>query len=352
MARPGVTYTEIASAAQQIAASGRFPTVEGVRLILGTGSNSTVGQHLRTWKMKQDSTQQIATKENIPEALIAAIKGVWEVVMTQSETAIQTIQDEASQTVSTNKQHLEQLQKSNNEWQQRYQQLKQKYDGLAHEKATLDHLLINEKLELATTAVKLANMEQKYEEKQMRVDELNRQNQQIQANLEHYRESSLAQRLEDQQRYEQQQNQLERTIQQLNQELVEAKRSSGILQQSHQHATFENDNLKIQLHKIENQYESQTTRLTDALGEVIKKTQDAEHWQNQFQALQIKYDEQNKNHMELKTQQAVSSQQLVKLQSELKEMRDQNSVLAHEKLVLGQEKAQLYGQFKQLESRV
>lgn len=59
MARPGVTYTEIASAAQQIAASGRFPTVEGVRLILGTGSNSTVGQHLRTWKLKQDSTQQI-----------------------------------------------------------------------------------------------------------------------------------------------------------------------------------------------------------------------------------------------------------------------------------------------------
>ena len=352
MARPGVTYTEIASAAQQIAASGRFPTVEGVRLILGTGSNSTVGQHLRTWKIKQDSTQQIATKENIPEPLIAAIKGVWEVVMTQSEAAIQTIQDEASQTVSTNKQHLEQLQQSNNEWQQRYQQLKQKHDGLAHEKATLDHLLVNEKLELATTTVKLANMEQKHEEKQTRVDELNRQNQQIQFNLEHYRESSLTQRLEDQQRYEQQQNQLERTIQQLNQELVEAKRNSGILQQSHQHATFENDNLKIQLHKIEDQYESQTTRLTDALGEVIKKTQDAEHWQNQFQVLQIKYDEQNKNHIELQTQQAVLSQQLVKLQSELKEMREQNSVLAHEKLVLGQEKAQLYGQFKQLESRV
>ncbi len=352
MARPGVTYTEVANAAQQITASGRLPTVEGVRLTLGTGSNSTLGQHLRTWKLKQDSTQQIATKENIPEALIAAIKGVWEVVMTQSETAIQTIQDEASQTVSTNKQHVEQLQQSNNEWQQRYQQLKQKHDGLAHEKATLDHLLVNEKLELATTAIKLANMGQKHEEKQTRIDELNCQNQQIQANLEHYRESSLAQRLEDQQRYEQQQNQLERTIQQLNQELVEAKRSSGILQQSQQRTTFENDNLKMQLHKIENQYESQATCLTDALSEVIKKTQDAEHWKNQFQALQIKHDEQSKHHMELKTQQAVSSQQLTRLQSELKEIRDQNSVLAHEKLVLGQEKAQLYGQFKQLESCV
>lgn len=35
---------------------------------------------------------------------------------------------------------------------------------------------------------------------------------------------------------------------------------------------------------------------------------------------------------------------------DIKELRDQNKLLAHEKWELGQEKAQLYGQLKKIES--
>ena len=35
--------------------------------------------------------------------------------------------------------------------------------------------------------------------------------------------------------------------------------------------------------------------------------------------------------------------------AEIAELREQNKILAHEKWILGQEKAQLYGQLKQLE---
>ena len=44
----------------------------------------------------------------------------------------------------------------------------------------------------------------------------------------------------------------------------------------------------------------------------------------------------------------LSSQQVWQLKKELKEARDQNQVLTHEKLVLAQEKAQLYGRLTQL----
>ena len=46
----------------------------------------------------------------------------------------------------------------------------------------------------------------------------------------------------------------------------------------------------------------------------------------------------------------VTNPQLVALKVEVNDKAEQNKVLAHEKWVLGQEKAQLYGQIKQIES--
>jgi hypothetical protein len=78
MARTGVTYHDVAIAAQQLIASGKNPTIGNIRIALGTGSNSTLGTHLRTFKDRQNETSQIAIKEKIPEELIAVIKGLWE----------------------------------------------------------------------------------------------------------------------------------------------------------------------------------------------------------------------------------------------------------------------------------
>ena len=73
MARPGVTYHEVSIIAQRLIAAGKNPTIDAIRIELGTGSNSTLGAHLRTFKERQTQTQQLATKENIPEELIAVI---------------------------------------------------------------------------------------------------------------------------------------------------------------------------------------------------------------------------------------------------------------------------------------
>src|SRR5580692_2372009 len=129
MARPGVTYLDVANAAQQLVAVGRMPTIETIRIALGTGSNSTLGNHLRTWKSKQDQTQQIATKENIPEELIAALKGVWERVIVQSDEKIQAVQQETQEELMQLKHDVQRLQKDNTVLQQQYQQIKQERDG-------------------------------------------------------------------------------------------------------------------------------------------------------------------------------------------------------------------------------
>ena len=317
-----------------------------------TGRNSTLGAHLRTWKSKQDQTQQIATKEKLPEELIVALRGVWERVMYQSEDKIQLIQQENQQELIQLKQEVQRLQKDNAISQQQYIKTKQERDSFDHEKLAIQQVLANAKIEIATLSEKLVGADQQNQEKQARVEELHRQSQQVQANLEHYRAASLEQRLTDQQRYEQQQKQLEKTIQQINQELVQIQREKVTLQQHNKQSNFENGALKTQLNKLEIQHESMTTRLTDILNELAKQTQAQQHWLGQFQALQEKYDAQNKSLFELQTQHVMLLQQSETIKTELKELREQNKILAHEKWMLGQEKAQLYGQLKQLESCV
>ena len=70
MARPGVSYHDVSNAAAQLVASGKNPTIEHIRVILGTGSNSTLGAHLRAWKENQGHSQLISMNENIPDERI------------------------------------------------------------------------------------------------------------------------------------------------------------------------------------------------------------------------------------------------------------------------------------------
>jgi len=351
MGRPGVTYLEVSSAAQQLVASRRIPTIEAIRIALGgTGSNSTIGGHLRTWKATQDQTQQIATKENLPEELVATMKGLWEMVMNQSEERIQTIKQDTQQELIKLKQEAQQLQQESGQWQQQYQQIKQERDGFAHEKSVVEQLFADSKIEIATLTEKHSGLEQQNQEKQSYLDEMQKQNQQIQANLEHYRASALEQRLADQKRYEQQQRQYEQTIQQINQELEEVKKENALFQQQNQQVYFERDNLETKLDKLEAQHETIAARLTDTLSELAKKEEAQKHWQDQSGILTIKFDEQNKSFVELQAKHAMLLQQLETTNADIKEMRQQNKVLANEKWELGQEKARLYGQLKQVES--
>lgn len=67
------------------------------------------------------------------------------------------------------------------------------------------------------------------------------------------------------------------------------------------------ENLKIEVEKLSAQHNSVTAHLADTLNELARQTQAQQHWQTQYQALQIKCDELNKQYMELQTQHAISS---------------------------------------------
>jgi hypothetical protein len=78
MARPGVSYEEVEKIAILIAGEGRIPTIESVRMRLGTGSSTTLATHLRRWKAGNSDTRQLAMKENLPEEIVELMKGLWQ----------------------------------------------------------------------------------------------------------------------------------------------------------------------------------------------------------------------------------------------------------------------------------
>lgn len=59
MGRIGITYSDVAKAADQLTEQGLRPTVDAVRAQLGTGSKSTIVPHLRRWRSKQEKDSPV-----------------------------------------------------------------------------------------------------------------------------------------------------------------------------------------------------------------------------------------------------------------------------------------------------
>lgn len=348
MARPGVTYSEVALIAEQLAAQEKNPTIEMIRHLLGRGSNSTLSAHLRDWRKHQTDIKKIATKSCLPEEFIATLKGLWEKVMDQAENKIQTIQAEIQDKLTQQQQEIETLTKKNTDGQQQYQTIKQVHDELFQEKQFLLHCLEEIKIKNATLQEQLIGHEKYQQEKQQHIIDLQQQSQQIQANLEHYRAASLEQRMADQERYEQQHKQLEQLLQQKNQTLREIKQEKQIFEQKNHQLELEQKYLNEQLTQSRIQQEMLDERLIETLERLAKKTQSAESLQNQFDSLNEKFSQNEENIQQLNIQYSVVLQQLNATQIELKEMTEQNKKLIQEKWILGQEKAQLFGQLKQI----
>lgn len=70
MARPGITYEQVAAVADAITGEGNQPTIQAVRDRIGTGSPNTVHKHLTAWRAARP--QAVAVVPELPAVLMAA----------------------------------------------------------------------------------------------------------------------------------------------------------------------------------------------------------------------------------------------------------------------------------------
>ncbi|MBY0378080.1 MAG: DNA-binding protein [Gammaproteobacteria bacterium] len=348
MSRSGISYHEVARAAEQLIASGHEPTIERCRIILKTGSNSTIAGHLRVWRDKQEITQQIASKEHLPEELVGLLKGLWERVMSQAESQIATIQGTAIQTSAELNRMIEEQQKENNRLLQSEAELKQSVYALTQEKAVLEQMLSPTKTTIAILESQIVGLEQKLNEKDLRIDELHKQNQQIQTNLEYYRAAMVEQRQADNLRNEEERRRLEKDIADLKLANKTLDQEKNDLDKKFIKLQHESDSLLLQNDSNRQGYENIGIELNKTKLLLAQKGENCQHWEEKHETLSVESKTQIEKIMVLQAEIAVLNEQLSMVKSQLDETVGQNKLLANEKWILGQEKAQLAGELKQL----
>lgn len=94
MARVGIQYTDVKHTAIQLLAQGMAPSVQKIRDKLGTGSNTTIAEHLQTWREEYASQAIHHLPANMPPELISATEVLWQTAMEQANQQLASIKHE------------------------------------------------------------------------------------------------------------------------------------------------------------------------------------------------------------------------------------------------------------------
>lgn len=328
MARPGITYTDVAEAASELLGQGRNPTVEQIRLFLGTGSSTTIANHLREWKECQAGTSLLAVKENIPQELVAIVKGLWERVLNQSEEKVSDIEANYQQSFVELQQECQKYKNNNRRWQKLFNQWIKEHEQLIQDKLAQQEIISGLQTDKAALLARQAADSQYLQEKQERTAELYHLLQQAQANLEHYRESVSVQRTLEQAQHEKHIEGLRLELKRHEEQILELRERASLLTQQQQ--------------SLQNAYTAVETE-NAANMKLIK------HWQNAYQDKEKKLALQSQQLITLQAEHKMLSKQLMMTQQTVDAVREQNKLLEQEKWTLMQEKIQIEEQLKQLE---
>ncbi|HET8701463.1 MAG TPA: DNA-binding protein, partial [Nitrococcus sp.] len=212
MARPGITYTQVADAASRLAAAGKNPTIDGIREALGgTGSKSTIAPLLKRWKATHQET--VAQAElGLPLELLQALQGVYEKV--QAEAAQQRA--EAAQAHEAQQAELQEaLRLTRGEHEAlhaAYQEQERALTAAAariQEQQDANH---RQEVALASLDSEKLGLERRLSDRAAEVTALTRQLTQARQQFEHYQEAVARQRAEERQTAEQRQARLEQEL--------------------------------------------------------------------------------------------------------------------------------------------
>jgi len=85
MSRPGVDYEKVKQTAVKLLSQGIAPSVQKIRDELGTGSNTTIAEHLRFWRDEYAKKTIHHLPANMPKELISTFEVLWQTAMEHAQ---------------------------------------------------------------------------------------------------------------------------------------------------------------------------------------------------------------------------------------------------------------------------
>jgi len=115
MPRIGVTFDDVAQAATKLLSIGESPSVLKIREILGTGSNSTIAEHLKVWRQQKSERRTVALPEGIPKELLPPLETLWHIANEQADNRFASYREQTER-------KIEQLTTERDTWFAQHQQ--------------------------------------------------------------------------------------------------------------------------------------------------------------------------------------------------------------------------------------
>lgn len=116
MPRIGVTFDDVARAATKLLSTGDSPSVFKVREILGTGSNSTIAEHLKQWRQQRSEQRTVPLPDGIPKELVPPLETLWHIANEHADKRFIAYREQSEQ-------KIEQLTTERDTWFAQHQQL-------------------------------------------------------------------------------------------------------------------------------------------------------------------------------------------------------------------------------------
>ena len=347
MARAGITYQDVANAAQRVRQRGDEPTVDRVRSELGTGSRSTLGPMLKRWKTGSEAAAHL---NGLPADLVAAVKALHERAQYAADERI-TQEREAHQTLEQQwRTELEEVRQRCESLEEQRCGLEKSNEALRNESDAQAHALQQEQLRAASLTSKLEASQEKLSETTATVQEMKQENRDIRSHFEHYQQEIAEDRRHERDQFHRTQSGLEGQVDQLTQQLRSSEQDRDTLRQhrdqinqrykaSQDHA----ENLKEKLHASQaviTQWATRTETLEATVDRLqLERDSDAEHREKLGAALTD-----SEKHL------AACQQRISDLRERVAAADDRNQFLNDQNRELLQEKAVLQGQLKQLQT--
>lgn len=343
MGRAGITLVDVEKAALQLQGRGKNPTVDAIRELLGTGSKSTIIQHLKTWRAKDEASQG-----NLPAELVALVTGLWERVNTQAEERIIENENGYQEQVRALQQDLHSLQCENHELTTKCSQLEESLLIEQNAKVESEKERLLEKQEKDKLRERCQIQIQQIENHKSENARLHQLATNIQANLEHYQNAVQEVRTEQSLAMEKQRAQFQQELAESERLQISHRKLSKDLELQLNQVNDELQQLKEQYHLLRKNHQNQARLLQKTTTELSMFKERSHQYQQQLKVLQNDASNKNQQLIELEKQVAILTDQHHRLQKNLADAEDKIEMLRDEKLFLLQEKAQLECHLKHL----
>ncbi|SFU28583.1 DNA-binding protein [Halomonas korlensis] len=257
MARSGVRYEDVQQAIDQLVARRETPSVQKVREVLGTGSFTTISEHLREWRARREANRDLPAPRDMPEPLLALASALWEQAQQDAGEALSHYREEANQRIEAARAEILETQRHAEDAQQRE-------SALAAHLAATEQRLEERSAELARSQSARFALEEREAEHSARLEKREEQLAQLQAKNERqaqrYQETLAAQESQQQQRLTQEEQRHESVEARLMTLLDEARQERQAAEKAH---TARERQLETRLETLQQQLQAARTEVVE-----------------------------------------------------------------------------------------